>query len=98
MKNTDQITASSQPVPPADPPAEKLNLSETEVLILKIAELVLNRDMVESAARPLLANALPVGKSGLQKRVLAKDLFELTRRCDGAMTVKWPKLIATKPT
>ena len=70
--------------------ASPVPLSREEVLILKVAELVLNRDFVDTAARVLLRGTRPASK--VQDLVLRADLEELKRRCDDAGKVKWPVL------
>ena len=65
-------------------------LSREEILILKIAELTLNRGFVDTAARALLRGVRPASKA--QDLVLRADLEELKRRCDDAANVSWPVL------
>ncbi len=69
-------------------------LTTEEILILKVAQLTLNRDFVDTAARILLRGVRPA--SAAQDLVLRADLEELKRRCDDAAKVEWPKS-APKP-
>ena len=65
-------------------------MTHEEILVLKIAELMLHRDSVDRAALSVLRNARKAGRSGAQKLVLTSDLTELDKRCAAAMTVDWP--------
>ena len=71
----------------SDPPKP---LTPEEILTLKVAELTLHRDVVDTAARVLLRGVRPASRA--QDLVLRADLEELKRRCDDAAKVKWPTL------
>lgn len=79
--------------PDTAPPTRPLN--REEILMLKVAELILQRDSMDRAVRSLLSRIRPAGKSGYQAMVLTSDVEELRRRADDSMRVTWPALPGT---
>lgn len=75
------------------PDTSKPPLTREEILLLKIAQLDLERHSVDMAIRSLLAGVRSTGKNQSQRIVLTDDLGELERRADESKAVNaFPEL------
>lgn len=83
-------TAINQPEIDGPEPSQAPYTQE-QILIFKVAELMLRLHEMEMAARSLLRGVRPYGMSRYQRAVLASDLEALLKATDGASSVKWPR-------
>lgn len=67
-------------------------LTNEEILILKVGELMLELSQVSRSVTKLIQHSRPVSKSSAQSFVLTSDLDELFSNMRRADEVKWPKL------